>query len=358
MYLVLNRDEVLSELAKRMLAQHLKKIEPKWSNTTDYISKCHKRWTKSGLIDIDFNTVNAQLRKDLEAYKDVIVTRYKQQYRPLIAWLDQNYDRLGIDRQRLIDAYVASGTKNFVKNLGQQLTDQPVWTIAGAPVPDDRPVIIRNIINNEALLGHRLANSLPFWFIDSGYTNFLTGKKLWHRLVQDHLHTNTPNGYFPADRLGLLPSMPVPWQREGSRIVVVCASQNHHQVQGTDLISWRENVELELRRHTDRPVEWRYKEQSRKTRTSVFEDLQNDKDVYCVISDSSAAAIEAIWLGIPVITLGRHISSAVARNDLSQINDLYRGPIGDWLCALTYSQFTQQEMYDGTALKLIKEYHV
>jgi hypothetical protein len=358
MYLVLNRDEVLSELAKRMLAQHLKKIEPKWSNTTDYISKCHKRWTKSGLIDIDFNTVNAQLRKDLEAYKDVIVTRYKQQYRPLIAWLDQNYDRLGIDRQRLIDAYVASGTKNFVKNLGQQLTDQPVWTIAGAPVPDDRPVIIRNIINNEALLGHRLANSLPFWFIDSGYTNFLTGKKLWHRLVQDHLHTNTPNGYFPADRLGLLPSMPVSWQREGSRIVVVCASQNHHQVQGTDLISWRENVELELRRHTDRPVEWRHKEQSRKTRTSVFEDLQNDKDVYCVISDSSAAAIEAIWLGIPVITLGRHISSAVARNDLSQINDLYRGPIGDWLCALTYSQFTQQEMYDGTALKLIKEYHV
>jgi len=358
MYLVLNRDEVLSELAKRMLAQHLKKIEPKWSNTTDYISKCHKRWTKSGLIDIDFNTVNAQLRKDLEAYKDVIVTQYKQQYRPLIAWLDQNYDRLGIDRQRLIDAYVASGTKNFVKNLGQQLTDQPVWTIAGAPVPDDRPVIIRNIINNEALLGHRLANSLPFWFIDSGYTNFLTGKKLWHRLVSDHLHTNTPNGYFPADRLGLLPSMPVSWQREGSRIVVVCASQNHHQVQGTDLVSWRENVELELRRHTDRPVEWRHKEQSRKTRTSVFEDLQNDKDVYCVISDSSAAAIEAIWLGIPVITLGRHISSAVARNDLSQINDLYRGPIGDWLCALTYSQFTQQEMYDGTALKLIKKYHV
>jgi len=47
----------------------------------------------------------------------------------------------------------------------------------------------------------------------------------------------------------------------------------------------------------------------------------------------------------------------VARNDLSQINDLYRGSIGDWLCALTYSQFNQQEMYDGTALKLIKEYH-
>ena len=77
-----------------------------------------------------------------------------------------------------------------------------------------------------------------------------------------------------------------------------------------------------------------------------------------MISDSSAAAIEAIWLGIPVITLGRHISSAVARNDLGQINDLYRGSIGDWLCALTYSQFTKKEMYDGTALKIIKEHLV
>jgi hypothetical protein len=358
MYLVLNRDEVLSELAKRMLARHLKKIEPEWPNTTTYLDKCRKRWVKSGLIDIDFNTVNANLRQDLEAYKDVIVTQYKLQYRPLITWLDQNYDRLDIDRQHLVDAYTASGTKNFVKTLGQQLTDQPVWTISGDPVPDDQPVIIRNIINNEGLLKHRLANSLPFWFIDSGYTNFLTSKKLWHRLVQDHLHVNTPSGYFPADRLGLLPSMPVPWQREGSRIVVVCASDNYHRILGSNQEIWQQQVKKEIRQHTDRPIEWRKKQLSRKTRTSVFEDLRNDKDVYCVISDSSAAAIEAIWLGIPVITLGRHISSAVARNDLSQINDLYRGPIGDWLCALTYSQFTKKEMYDGTALKLIKKYHV
>ena len=358
MYLVLNRDEVLSELAKRMLAQRLKKIHPEWSNITAYVNKCSKRRAKSGLMDIDSNTVNKQIRQDLEAFKDVIVTRYKRQYRPLLAWLQQNYDRLGIDRQHLIDAYTASATKNFVKTLGQQLTDQPVWFIAGDPVPDNQPVIIRNIINNEALLQHRLANSLPFWFIDSGYTNFLTGKKLWHRLVQDHLHINTPTGYFPADRLGLLPSMPVPWRREGSRIVVVCASDNHHKIMSTTQEIWQQQVKKEIRQHTDRPIEWRKKQLSRKTRNSVFEDLRDDKDVYCVISDSSAAAIEAIWLGIPVITLSRHISSAVARSDLSEINDLYRGPMGDWLCALTYSQFTKKEMYDGTALKLIKKYHV
>lgn len=358
MYLLLNRDEVLAELAKRMLAQQLKKIKPEWASTAAYLDKCRKRWSKSGLVDIDFGHVNLQLQQDLEHYKNIIVTQYKRQYRPLIAWLEKNYDRLDIDRQHLVDAYVASGTKNFVKVVGQQLTDQPVWAIAGDPVPDDQPVLIRNITNNEALLRHRLANSLPFWFIDSGYTNFLTGKKLWHRLVTNHLHYNTPTGYFPADRLGMLPSLPVPWRKQGSRIVVVCASDNHHLLHGTTQEIWQQRVKKEIRQHTDRPMEWRKKQPSRKTRTSLFEDLRNDKDVYCVISDSSAAAIEAIWLGIPVITLGRHISSAVARNQLSDINDLYRGPIGDWLCALTYSQFTQKEMYDGTALEIIKKYHV
>ena len=358
MYLVLNRDEVLSELAKRMLAQQLKKIHPEWSNISAYVDKCRKRRTKSGLMDIDYNTVMKQIRQDLEAFKDVIVTRYKRQYRPLIAWLLQNYDQLGIDCRHLVDAYVASSTKNFVKAVGQQLTDQPVWAIAGDPVPDDQPVLIRNIINNEALLRHRLVNSLPFWFIDSGYTNFLMGKKLWHRLVTNNLHCNTPTGYFPADRLGLLPSMPVPWRSQGSRIVVVCASDHYHLMHGTSQELWQQQVEKEIQQHTDRPIEWRKKQLSRKTRTSLFEYLQNDKDVYCVISDSSAAAIEAIWLGIPVITLGRHISSAVARNHLSDINDLYRGPVGDWLCALTYSQFTEKEMSDGTALEIIKKYHV
>jgi len=102
---------------------------------------------------------------------------------------------------------------------------------------------------------------------------------------------------------------------------------------------------------------FRPKDLDRKTRDNLYEHLQ-ESDYYCVITDASASAMEAVWAGIPIITLGRHISTTVARTRLSDINDLYRGPIGNWLCALSYSQFTEKELYNGTALKLIKKYHV
>jgi glycosyltransferase involved in cell wall biosynthesis len=67
--------------------------------------------------------------------------------------------------------------------------------------------------------------------------------------------------------------------------------------------------------------------------------------------------LEAMACGIPVITLSPHISSPVARSSAKEINDLYRGPIGNWLCGLSYSQFTREEMTDGTAIKILRKMH-
>ena len=358
MYLLLNHDEAVIGLAKRILAQHLKKIEPAWANTTAYLEKISLRMEKSRLIEIDFATLNNFIRQDLQEYKDSIVAEYKKKYRPLIRWLTENFKNINVDRDYLLYKYINSNAKNFVKTLGQQLTDQPVWTLPGDPILDDQTVVLRNIINNEPVLQHRLANHLPFWFIDSGYTNFITGKKLWHRLVENHIHHSlSKKSYFPADRLHLLPSMPTPWRNNNGAILVVENSEYHYQMFGTTLSAWREQVRTELQKYTDRTITFRPKELNRKTRDSLYDILKNS-DYYCVITDASSAAIEAIWTGTPIITLGQHISTPVARTRLSDVNDLYRGTVGDWLCALSYSQFTEKEMYDGTALTLIKKYHV
>ena len=358
MYLLLNHDEAVIGLAKRILAQHLKKIEPAWTNTTAYLEKTSTRMAKSGVIEVDFVTLNGFIRQDVEEYKDSIVTEYKKKYRPLIRWLAENFKNINVGRDYLLYKYINSNAKNFVKTLGQQLTDQPVWALPGDPIPDGLTVVLRNIINNEPVLQHRLAAQLPFWFIDSGYTNFVTGKKLWHRLVENHIHhLLSKKSYFPADRLHLLPSMPTPWRDTGDAILVVENSEQHYQMFGTTLSAWREQVRTELQKYTNRAVIFRPKELNRKIRDNLYEHLQ-ESNYYCVVTDASAAAIEAVWAGIPIITLGRHISAPVARVNLSEINNLYRGPIGDWLCALSYSQFTEKEMYNGTALKLIKKYHV
>jgi len=356
-YLLLNHDEAVIGLAKKILAQHLKKIEPTWSNTNTYLEKINKRMEKSGLIEIDFVTLNKLLRQDLEEYKDFIVIEYKKKHRLLIRWLAENFKNINIGRDYLLSCYINSTTKTFIKTLGQQLTDQPVWALPGDPIPDDQLVVLRNIINNEPVLQHRLATHLPFWFVDSGYTNFVTGKKLWHRLVKNHIHhLLSKESYFPADRLHLLSSMPTPWRTDGDAILVVENSEYHYQMFGTTLSAWREQVRTELQKYTDRCVVFRPKELNRKTRDNLYEHLK-ESDYYCVITDASSAAIEAVWAGIPIIILGRHISTTVARTRLSDINDLYRGPIGNWLCALSYSQFTEKELYNGTALKLIKKYH-
>jgi hypothetical protein len=356
MWALINRDELVTGLALRMIARDLKRMTMTWSETERYLVKIRKAQSKSHLLEIDFGKVNNLLREDLRAHRDRINTKYKQLFRPLCAWLVENFDRLPISNEQWLVMYELQG-KGFIKTLAQKLDPRAMWCLPGDAVPDQDTVLIRNIIHNENLLQDRRGRGLPFWFVDTGYTNFLTGKKTWHRLVANDLHlTPDLDRGFPADRLSLLPGLPRPWRPNGGAILVVENSEYHYRQQGTTLEAWRTEVVQKLKPHTDRAIVFRPKELNRKTRDNLYERLC-DLDYYCVITDASAAAIEAVWAGIPIITLGLHISRPVARTSLDEINDLYRGPIGDWLCALTYSQWTLAEMQSGLAVKMIRRYH-
>jgi hypothetical protein len=356
MWALINRDELVTGLALRMIAQDLKRMTMTWPATKQYLAKIRKIQSKSHLLEIDFSRVNTLLREDMLAHRNRINTRYKKLFRPLCAWLVENFDRLPISSEQWLVMYELQG-KGFIKTLAHKLDPQSMWCLPGEAVPDQDTVLIRNIIHNETLLKDRRQRALPFWFVDTGYTNFLTGKKTWHRLVANDLHmTPDLSRPWPADRLHLLPSMPRPWRVNQGAILVVENSESHYQQQGTTLEAWREFVRQKLKGNTDRDIVFRPKNLYRKTRDNLYEHLCR-KDYYCVITDASAAAIEAVWAGIPIITLGQHISVPVARNNLANINDLYRGPIGDWLCALTYSQWTLAEMQSGLAVKMIRRYH-
>ena len=356
MWAIINRDELASVLARRMLTRDIKRMPMTWPATEQYLVKIRKAQSKSHLLEIDFGRVNTLLREDLQGYRNRINARYKKLFRPLCAWLVENFDRLPITQDQWLDMFVDHG-RDFVKTLAPQLAKDITWCLPGEAVPDDQSVLIRNILHNETLLKDRRQRALPFWFVDTGYTNFLTGKKTWHRLVANDLHlTPELSRSWPADRLSLLPSMPRPWRVNDGAILVVENSEYHYQQQGTTLEAWRAFVRQKLKGNTDRDIVFRSKNLDRKTRDNLYEHLCK-KDYYCVVTDASAAAIEAVWAGIPIITLGQHISRPVARDNLANINDLYRGPIGDWLCALTYSQWTLAEMRSGLAVKMIRRYH-
>jgi hypothetical protein len=261
-------------------------------------------------------------------------------------------EKLGAEN--IIDAYMASDRQYFIKTVGQQIDHTATMIRRKDFINSAEDCLLRNTVGNENIIVDKIDNSLPFWFIDSGYTNFIEPNKKWHRLTRNHLHFNN-QFVAPADRLKNFAEFPKPWRNTGKTILIVEPGEFAASIMHVNVKSWTESVVAELKKYTDRPIEIRSKI-NKKTRTSLYKTLLQE-DYYCTVSINSNSAVESIWAGIPAITLNKHVSNTVTRNNLAQINDLYYGPLGDWLAWLSYCQFTYDELMDGTALSIIKERH-
>ena len=296
------------------------------------------------------------IRKDLKAWMDLVnqqISNHKEYfYKNIHHHIDILIDRLG--EEQILELYKSHPKQNFIKTVGFQI--DPTAEMMRRRYLDsvEEDCLLRNTVGNEQILVDKIDRNLPFWFIDSGYTNFIEPNKKWHRLVRNHLHFNR-NFVAPADRLCIFPSFPQPWRRHGTKILIVEPGEFAAGIMHVETKSWGKQVADELKKYTDRPIEFRSKT-NKKTRTSLYQQLLTG-DYYCTVSINSNSAVESIWAGVPAITLDKHVSNPVTRNSLSQINDLYYGPLGDWLAWLSYCQFTFEELMDGTALSIIKEYH-
>jgi hypothetical protein len=83
-----------------------------------------------------------------------------------------------------------------------------------------------------------------------------------------------------------------------------------------------------------------------------------DKDIYCLVTFSSIAAVEAVMLGKPAIVLGPSAAYSVCSDSLEEIEKLYiptLDEVEEWAAHLAYCQFTEVEMRDGTAWKILNQ---
>jgi len=359
MNVLINADEWMAPWHKQFVIEHLKE-QPwtiNWYETNKYIRDCKREYKTSGLITVDFNRVNYLLKQDLAEFRNDINTAYKKTFQTQKSTTIDRISQLELSNHEIITTYLDNNTKGFAKLLAYQLSDNIKWIIDANDADQEQSFFIRNIINNEDLLKKCLEEQAEFWFVDTGYTNFLEEKnKKWHRLVKNHIHHGPQAKNFPTDRMDMFPKAPKGWRRKGSKILVIEGSPAHYQMRDTTLDAWRKDITQEIRKYSDREIEFRPKELSRKNRVSVYETLRETKEYYCVVSDSSAAAVEAIWTGTPVITLERHITNSVSRNTLADINNLFRSDIERWLAMLSYSQYTFDELCNGTAVGIAKEY--
>lgn len=281
----------------------------------------------------------------------------KQQNKNFFKYINKNFDRFtGEERQYIFKKYAQSNYKTITKVVGnawpnieyipRDLVD--IWT--------SEKIFIRNTVNNEDLLKTRMEHNLPFMFMDSGYTNFLESGKVWHRLCKNHIHNNQFSGKFNSKRMDMFKCLPRAWRDGGHDIIIVEPSTIQCKLFDIDIEHWRNWVQSSIEQYLEHPKRIVFREKvDKKIRQSFYQYLL-DEDVYCVINYNSNAAVEAIWAGVPVITLGKHITNMVTVDSIDKINHLERPDLEVWLKRLSYSQYTLEEIEKGVAKEILERH--
>ena len=84
------------------------------------------------------------------------------------------------------------------------------------------------------------------------------------------------------------------------------------------------------------------------------------RDVHCLVTYNSIAAVEALILGKPVFVMGPNAAEPLANTDLSKIEKPVMPAVEmvrKLCCNLAYGQFTPGEMIDGTAWSILQEFY-
>jgi hypothetical protein len=331
------------------------------TNTEEAIAWALVKKNKKGMIPEKYNSKLKEkliygVKTDLAIWKRKVEEILKNKKKFVTKNLHENMhvfiERFG--EEFLLEKYKKSKKDYFVKSVGLSLNKKSKLVRRVNFNSVDEDCLLRNTVGNENLLVQKIDQNKPFWFIDSGYTNFIEDNKKWHRLVRNHLHYST---YFdaPADRLQHFSKFPMPWRNSGDKILILEPGEFAASIFHVDMKKWKYEIVKELRQYTDKRIFFRPKV-NKKIRKDLYQKLIDD-DYYCTISINSNSAVESIWAGVPAITLGKHISNPVTVNKLSDINNLYTGPLGNWLCWLSYNQFTFDELVNGYAVSIVKKYH-
>lgn len=148
----------------------------------------------------------------------------------------------------------------------------------------------------------------------------------------------------PDDRWKALTTDVTPWSKDGRHIVVAKPTPTYSRFH--DLENWTERTITELKKHTDRKIITRDKEDKRP--------LQDDlRGAHALVAHGSIAAVEAVICGCPVFVCADSAAALVGRTDLAKIEEPIYPDRQAWLNSLAFSQFSEAELVDGTLWRMI-----
>jgi hypothetical protein len=215
------------------------------------------------------------------------------------------------------------------------------------------PVVLRGITKRKQMQACKDAGR-DFYYIDTGY--FGNGKKkTFHRITRNDVQWFGDIVERPGDRFSNT-GVQIKKMRRGTNILIAPPSQKLLNNYDIVLEEWLADVQEEIKKYSDRPVVIRAK-QGRSTRVNDDTmEMALDRDVHCLVTFSSIAAGEALLYGKPAITLGPNAAGPLCSQSLSAIENPRMPSLDEvtaWAHHLAYCQFTELEMRDGTAWRIL-----
>lgn len=238
--------------------------------------------------------------------------------------------------------------QSFVQGAGGQISS---WSKHSASMV---PAVFRGVTKRKEMAACRAAGR-DFYYIDTGY--FGNGKKkTYHRITKNDVQNLGPIIDRPSDRLEKCNITLSKFRRDGSKILLAPPSQKLLNLYEINLEQWMETTIDEIKKHTDREIVVRLK-QGRSVRQSTDTmQMALADDIFCLVTYSSIAAGEALMCGKPAITLGPNAAGALCSHSLTEIENPKVPTLDEveaWCRHISYCQFTEPEMRDGTAWRIL-----
>jgi hypothetical protein len=253
-------------------------------------------------------------------------------------------------RSVLYDNFLQSfilGSGGYISNWDKEKTTNAALVIRGLGG------------GSQKAIKHCWDTGRTFYAIDTGYFGNQKNKR-WHRVTKNALQNTGPIIPRDADRTKRI-GYEYKHFTFGRKILICPPSEKVMNLWNQpDPKTWTQQVIDELKKHTDRPIEVRLKPtRSERVSDNTIQQALDD-DVYCLITYNSIAATEALMYGKAAIALGPNAASAICNSSLSDIENLNipdRHQMMAFVHHLSYCQFTEDEMRDGTAWRIVNESH-
>lgn len=330
-----------------------------WQQFADLVQEHHAPSTTTELQNLDMPEVYRRFFQDVVEYVQNPKGIYGNtpQRQDLVAWLDnvRHNQLIGVSEDEDVTKKMKSKgnrwdgiVQAFVQGSAGQMSP---WSLAQH---NQGPIALRSIAKRK-IMKQCLETGRDFYYIDTGYFGN-DKRKEYHRITKNAMQWLGDIEDRAGDRFEQT-GVTIRPMTSGSKILICPPSAKALAYWDLDETTWMEDTIAEIKKYTDREIVVRLKQPRQVRATTDTMEHALSQDIHCMVTFNSIAAIESLYLGKPVFTLGPNAAHHLSNTDLSKI-DNPRVPHMDEVRALmhclAYHQFTVKEMMNGYAWEVLQ----